>query len=211
MHLRHHSDNVHCYESTEVKNTVGATPSPNARGQSNIYSMRSGTFLVIVLLFVIGWIPVIGYAVAGYVGGRRSGSPIRGLVSGLIGATTAASIITFVVTPMSPYFIQFFSDLEVWVTTITENSTFQQMFNTLLVSGKDFFKSIDFTINYVACMTVASFGIVGGIIADQTQKEAHVISINTYEQCTPASVNSLAVSAENKKSQSTSEIYKEEY
>lgn len=234
MHLRYHSNNVHCYESTEVRSTVGAAPGPNSKDQSNIYSMRSGIFLVIVLLFVLGWMPVIGHAIAGYVGGRRSGSPIKGLISGLIGVTIVASTITFVMTLMSPYFSQSSNGLEVWAATITENSNFQQMFNTVLVSGKNFFTSIDLTMNHVTSITVASFGIVGGIIADQTQKETHIVSIDTskatvrtarsidlyknnkevgfefYKRCMPVSVNSLAVSAKSEKSQLISETDKTE-
>lgn len=57
---------------------------------------RSGALLTFILLFVVGWIPTIGHMVAGYVGGRRSGSPYRGLLATSVATACVLVILTLI-------------------------------------------------------------------------------------------------------------------
>lgn len=49
-------------------------------------SIVVASLIMVVLAILIGWVPVVGPAVAGYVGGRKAGSAGRGLIAGLIPA-----------------------------------------------------------------------------------------------------------------------------
>ena len=93
----------------------------------------------------------------------------------------------------------------------------QQMLDAALTYGRDLFGSADFSINYATYMITIPFGVIGGIFADQAQKETRLIvartgkvnarrirSIDAYkdgkslgfeafEQYTAMSVNSMSV------------------
>ncbi len=49
-------------------------------------SLMSATIWMIGLGILIGWIPVVGPAVAGFVGGRKAGEPSRAIAAALIPA-----------------------------------------------------------------------------------------------------------------------------
>lgn len=48
------------------------------------------------LAILIGWIPIVGPAVAGYIGGRKAGSPGRGFVAGLIPAVIVGILVVVI-------------------------------------------------------------------------------------------------------------------
>jgi hypothetical protein len=56
-------------------------------------SVASASIWIVGLSVLLGWIPVIGPAIAGYVGGRKAGSPGRGLVAGVIPAILLGVIV----------------------------------------------------------------------------------------------------------------------
>jgi hypothetical protein len=58
-----------------------------------IYSILKGMFYVSIIYVLLWWIPVFGPMVAGYVAGRKSGSPIKGIISVLIPAVAVIAII----------------------------------------------------------------------------------------------------------------------
>ena len=93
----------------------------------------------------------------------------------------------------------------------------QEMLDAALDYGRQLFGHADFTIDYGMYMITIPFGVIGGIFADQAQKETRLIvartgrvnarkarsmdaykdgkalGFETFEQCTAMSVNSMAV------------------
>lgn len=48
------------------------------------YSMTSGMKYILVLSILLWWLPTFGQMIAGYIGGRRSGGPWRGVVAAVV-------------------------------------------------------------------------------------------------------------------------------
>src|SRR5574344_2438708 len=82
------ADNV----GAKAKSAAEAVLGTGADTADTAYDMKSGALLTFLLLFALGWIPILGQMVSGYVGGRRSGSPVRGLA-----ATGAATVCVLIV------------------------------------------------------------------------------------------------------------------
>ncbi len=56
-------------------------------------SVAVASLIMVGLAILIGWIPIVGPAIAGYVGGRKAGSPGRGFVAGLIPAAIVGVLV----------------------------------------------------------------------------------------------------------------------
>lgn len=64
------------------------------------YSQPKGIYYSILFSLLLWWIPIAGPAVAGYIGGRKSGTTSKALTSSLI-ATSVIMIITFMMAPFT--------------------------------------------------------------------------------------------------------------
>ena len=163
-----------------VKGAAEAVLGTDQRGQRSVYDTRSGTLLTIVLLFVLGWIPMIGHMVAGFVGGRRAGSPARGLIASTVGTFTVLLVLFLIVETIKAVNAALLTDPEGEIAAITASTPlFQQLLSSFLDYSRELFGSADFTINYSVYMIAIPFGIIGGIFADQAQKETRIIVART--------------------------------
>lgn len=152
----------------------------DAKGQSNLYDTRSGTILTIVLLFALCWMPPIGPVVAGFVGGRRAGSPFRGLVSGLVGTGAVMGIMLLAVSVMESVNAAVLTDPEGEIAEVAAMYPFlQQVLDMTLSYARSLFGNHDFNINYGVYAITIPFGIIGGVVADQAQKEARLLVTRT--------------------------------
>ena len=59
-------------------------------------SIATASLWMVGLAILLGWIPIVGPAIAGYVGGRKAGSPGRGVIAGIIPAVVLGAIIAIV-------------------------------------------------------------------------------------------------------------------
>lgn len=59
-------------------------------------SIAVASLIMTGLAILIGWIPIVGPAVAGYIGGRKAGSPGRGFVAGLIPAVIVGILVVMI-------------------------------------------------------------------------------------------------------------------
>ena len=59
-------------------------------------SITLASVWIVALSILLGWIPVVGPAIAGYVGGRKAGSPGRGVVAGIIPAIALGVLVAVV-------------------------------------------------------------------------------------------------------------------
>ena len=207
-----------------VRGVAEAVLGTDKRGQSSVYDTRSGTLLTIILLFVLGWIPMIGQMVSGFVGGRKAGSPTRGFIATAVGTFSVLLVMFLTVEILRGINSALISDPEGEIAAMASASPlFQQLLDASLSYARDLFGSADFSINYGVYAMTVPFGIIGGIFADQAQKETRLIvnrtgrlnarkvrSIDAYkegrslgfesfEQCTAMSVNSMSSVARPKK------------
>ena len=94
--MKSRSSGTSIFRRASVKGVAEAVLGTDQRGQRSVYDTRSGTLLTIILLFVVGWIPMVGQMVAGFVGGRRAGSPFRGFIAAFVG-TMSVLLVLFVI------------------------------------------------------------------------------------------------------------------
>ena len=59
------------------------------------HSVLMGTLYMLGLSLLLSWVPAVGPFVAGFVGGRKAGSPGRGLLAALLPALVAAGVVWF--------------------------------------------------------------------------------------------------------------------
>jgi hypothetical protein len=66
-------------EGDKIQIEVGAV-----KGLESKRGVKRGAFWIVALSLLLFWIPVLGPAVAGYVGGRKAGTPLRALFAAVI-------------------------------------------------------------------------------------------------------------------------------
>ena len=131
----------------------------------------------VTLVLFLSWIPYIGPMVAGYVGGRRAGSILRGLAVGVV-----ASVIVFLIAlllgmginklmePDYQAFIDLLDGISPYLVTGLEEFRSYLSVNFVTV-GPDF----DLTVATQTFVSLVAFAIIGGVFADQARKELRII------------------------------------
>jgi len=139
-----------------------------------IYSFWSGVWYTTILSLLLFWLPPFGQMIAGYVGGRKTGAPLKGALAALV--------------PMSIIFILFF--LRYMGNFVDEIDWFLG----LPLASADYISSslpvfgpvLDFMSNYINTFVTAIwsheffifpylltviFGYIGGVLSLQHRKE----------------------------------------
>ncbi len=180
MHLKSRSSGTSIFRRASVKGVAEAVLGTDQRGQRSVYDTRSGTLLTIILLFVVGWIPMVGQMVAGFVGGRRAGSPFRGFIAAFVGTMSVLFVLFVIVESIRGINSALINDPEGEIAVLTASAPLLQQLCTMFLDyTRDLFGSVDFSINYATYMITIPFGIIGGIFADQAQKETRIIVTRT--------------------------------
>lgn len=137
---------------------------------------RSGALLTFILLFVVGWIPTIGHMVAGYVGGRRSGSPYRGLLATSVATACVLVILTLIALFLDSVNGALSADYQAAIDSIREQSP---LLADLAVPTLEYLRAMfggdGLKIAYASYAITPVFGIIGGVISNQMQKELRYI------------------------------------
>lgn len=200
-----------------MKGAADAVLGTGPSSADSAYDTRSGTLLTFILLFVVGWIPILGQMVAGYVGGRRAGSPSRGFVATFV-ATFAAVVILFAVSALlTSMNSALANDPEAQIAAVSASSP---LLGQGLSVGVDYLQGVfggtgSFEINFTVYAMTIAFGIIGGVLADQSRKETRLIinsagtssdhrirsldkhrsgktlGFESFEECTAMGVNSM--------------------
>lgn len=143
-----------------------------------IFNMKSSFLLTFLALFVIGWIPTIGQAVAGYVGGRRAGSPLRAFITSVC-ATVLMIVVLFTIS------ITIDAACALTSTTlekqIEEFSASYPLIGSLAHGAYDYLCALFGTgsitsVNVVMYLATIPFAILGGVMSDQLKREMRFVS-----------------------------------
>ncbi len=141
-----------------------------------ICDTRSGTLLTFILLFVVGWIPTIGQMVAGYVGGRRSGSPYRGLFATSVATACFLVILTLVALLLDSINGALSVDYQAEIDALSQQST---LLATFAASALEYLRALfggsGLSIAYASYLITPVFGVIGGVVSNQMQKELRYI------------------------------------
>ena len=202
MHLRKRSSGAAIVSRANARGVAEALLGTDQKGQNSLYDTRSGTFLTTILLFVLGWIPMIGQMVAGFVGGRRAGSPMRGFVAVFFGTIITLLIMFLTVEGLNAINSALISDPEGEIAVIAaSHPVLQQLLDGALGYSRALFGHSDFTIDYGMYMITIPFGIIVSRTAKASArrirsldafKSGKPMGFETFEHYTAMSVNSMA-------------------
>jgi hypothetical protein len=131
------------------------------------HNILSGMWYVFVLSCLLWWLPVFGQMIAGYVGGRRAGSPTKGLLVAVI----PMFIIMFLLIAMDMGFLPFLVSIASIPSMIVSGLHNVSPQAASYISG--IFEGLRplVGLNGNGFLIVVVFGIIGGMMADMNKKE----------------------------------------
>jgi hypothetical protein len=151
------------------------------------YSIWSAMKYTMILSILLWWLPVFGQMIAGYIGGRKAGSPWRGLIAAVLPVIALFAVIT----TLDHVFAQ-----NLYGSGTTTTSLLAGFTASMPIAGP----YLDFTREYVSqfidslagtspyglnsYVITLAFAYVGGILADQTRREIEAISGSAGSQMT---------------------------
>ena len=143
------------------------------------YSIWSAMKYTMILSILLWWLPVFGQMIAGYIGGRKAGSPWRGLIAAILPVIALFAVIT----TLDYVFTQ-----NLYGSGTTTTSLLAGFTAGMPIVGP----YLDFTREYVSkfidslagtspyglnsYVITLAFAYIGGILADQTRREIEAIS-----------------------------------
>ena len=155
-------------------------------GGSGPFSVRSAYAVTLTLTALLWWLPVLGQMTAGYVGGRKSGSMIKGTLCAVLASGTFVAIIMGLsATGLS--FTQIQDDAMSFV-----SSSFPAA-ESFLASAFAYVESFFVTFGQTSlalavCFITGVFGMIGGIASGQARSEYSARPIATGGGSTARSV-----------------------
>lgn len=149
------------------------------RGVRVIYSFWSATKYVLILSILLWWLPLFGQMIAGYVGGRRAGSPWKGVLAAVLPLVMIFVIVSSVQpgTPFGTLFEEAFGvalqpaailaavsdNVPLLAPYIQFSTEYLQSFVSALEGQSPYEMN-----SYI--LTIA-FAYIGGIMAEQSRRE----------------------------------------
>lgn len=155
-----------------------------------IRAFISGVKYIVILTIMLWWIPILGQAMAGYVGGRRSGSPYRGFLAAMtpVFAIMAISKLYYGEwVPSASPFSPLFGSVASAITPVLPFVIPYLNFSTLYLA--DVTESLrDVAALQISAYTIVIvFAFIGGLMADQNKREIK----NAIEKALPSQIPAL--------------------
>lgn len=208
-------------KSSRIKSAADAVLGTGAESSNSLYNIKSGTLLTFAFLFVVGWVPMVGQAIAGFVGGRRTGSPYRAIVSSILAVVMAVAVLIAVAVGIETTCSLLSTTPEKQIADFSATyPVLGQLASGLLDYVYALFGSNGvLEINAIMYLVTIPFAVLGGVVADQTQKEMRIVTnrsiedahrtvrsldlykqgkkmgFESYEEYSPMSVNSMNTTA----------------
>jgi hypothetical protein len=144
------------------------------------YSFWSAVKYTFTLSILLWWLPIFGQMIAGYVGGRRAGSPWKGMLAALVPVIFIFIVSGLVRLGIIPTVI-FGVDLspDAIVAVITANvpvlQPYVEFVNMYLTN---FFTSLHSTANLGldSYVTTVAFAYIGGVLSQQNRRELEMLA-----------------------------------
>lgn len=146
----------------------------DCRARKKVFSFWGAAKFTFVLSLLLWWLPIFGQMIAGFVGGRKAGSPNKGMLAALIPVVLIMTVlylgrqgilpeISFLEVETSALIAAFGSDIPQLTVYMEAIVDYMQSFFSALE------ETTSLSLNsYI--ITVA-FAYVGGILAEQTRRE----------------------------------------
>lgn len=150
------------------------------KGTSKAYSFWGAVKYTTVLTVLLWWLPIFGQMIAGYVGGRRAGSPWRGVLAALIPVAFIFIILLCFDTGVLPSVI---GGVNIDPRTALSSATGDApVVNPYLTFALLYIKSYMGAVMSVTLLSIntyivtLAFAYIGGIMAQQTRRELEWVS-----------------------------------
>jgi hypothetical protein len=145
-----------------------------------VYSYWSAVKYTFTLSLLLWWLPIFGQMIAGYVGGRRAGSPFKGMMSALIPVIFIFAVTMLVRAGIIPTVILGI-DLSpdaiaaVVAANVPVLQPYLEFVDMYLTS---FFTSLHSTasLGLDSYVTTVAFAYIGGVLSQQTHREMLLLS-----------------------------------
>ena len=144
------------------------------QSKKKVFSFWSAAKFTFVLSLLLWWLPIFGQMIAGYVGGRKAGSPNKGMLAALI----PVGLIMLIIYMSRQGVIPEISFLEMETSTlIAAFGTDIPQLTVYMEAVVHYMESFQFAIESTTSLSLNSyiitvaFAYVGGILADQTRRE----------------------------------------
>ena len=145
------------------------------RGEGSPFSFWSSARIILILSFLLWWIQPAGPMIAGYVGGRRSGSPMKGVFAALLPVLAIFIANMAYARGVASYQIDFVASLpQAMAGGIAGILPFLMPYKEFLVGYMTGFVQAlqnTFGMGTNGYLMVIIFAYIGGLIADQTRRE----------------------------------------
>lgn len=150
-----------------------------AKKARHVYSLWSAMKYTMILSILLWWLPLFGQMIAGYVGGRKAGSPWRGLIAAILPVAALFAVMTTLDYALSHSFSG---------NGPASASLLAGFAAGLPIVGPYFDFARDYAMNFISSLTGSSpygmnsyvitlaFAYIGGILADQTRREIEAVS-----------------------------------
>jgi hypothetical protein len=150
------------------------------KGAGMVYSFWGAVKYTFVLTLLLWWLPIFGQMIAGYVGGRRAGSPIKAIVAAIVPVVVIFTIMYLFSNGVLPSQIngftinpeQLFTNLGAGVPYI---EPYLQFVGLYVQSFMGVIQSINLLKldNYIV---LVAFAYIGGVLAQQTKRELEYVA-----------------------------------
>ena len=144
---------------------------------NSFYDSKSGLSMVVVLALALSWIPYVGPIVAGFVGGRRAGSIVRGFVVGVFGSLLVFGIafllnlgLMKLFEPQNQSFMDTLEAISPSIVVGLESISSYLSDNFVTVAS-----DISVSVQTQTYASILGFAMIGGVFADQARKELRII------------------------------------
>ena len=154
----------------EVDNEVG-----RFRGDGPPFSFWSSSRVILILSFLLWWIQPAGPMIAGYVGGRRAGSPMKAVVAALLPVFAIFVANAAYAQNVASHQIDFVASLPMVISDAASSILpFLGPYKEFMVAYmKGFVEALTttFGMGTNGYLMVVIFAYIGGLIAEQTRRE----------------------------------------
>ncbi|MGE4274852.1 MAG: hypothetical protein AB7E27_02165 [Candidatus Methanomethylophilaceae archaeon] len=153
---------------------LNARSHPQDKRSKKVFSFWSAVKFTFVLSMLLWWLPIFGQMIAGFVGGRKAGSPNKGMLAALIPVGLIMLIIYFGRQGVIPEIG--FLDVETSTLIAAFGSDIPQLtvyMEAVVQYMQSFFYAIESTtsLSLNSYIITVAFAYVGGILAEQTRRE----------------------------------------
>ncbi len=151
--------------------------SRSARQEGPPFSFWSSARIILILSFLLWWIQPAGPMIAGYVGGRRSGSAIKGVLAALLPVAVVLIANTAYTRGVGSTQIDLVASLpQAFAGGVASVLPFLSPYRDFLIGYMSgFVKALQstFGMGTNGYLMVLIFAYIGGLIADQTRRELY--------------------------------------